>query len=241
MCACCAMPRDSCSTCSGHESRPPPASSAARALLTYSVSARPHSRSTASASRARPPSAISSASLIPRLNWPLNRSPLPISAASRLRSATRSRVSVTPSRLVNPTTPIRSIAGRPSMNRDAAASAGRPSSRRMCASSTATTTIRPSSAPCVRAEVAAGNAAAARRSTRPGQQTVQKRCAADVRRPRCGSPRRVASGTGRPSPSSTAASTVTRSTPERNVGCCAAPLLVADQNADADEPPHPFA
>ena len=34
-------------------------------------------------------------------------------------------------------------------------------------------------------------------------------------------------GTGRPSPSSTAASTVTRSTPERNVGCRAVPTAVA--------------
>ena len=41
---------------------------AARARLTYSVRARPHSRRTASASRDRLPSAISSASLSPRLN-----------------------------------------------------------------------------------------------------------------------------------------------------------------------------
>ena len=147
MCACCAMPRDSCSRCSGHAVAAAPASSAARALLTYSESARPHSRSTASASRARPPSAISSASLIPRLNWPAQQVAVANKEASWLRNATRSRVRVTPSERGNPTTPIRSIEGRPAMNRDAAAIAGRPSSRLMCAWSTATTTIRPSPAP----------------------------------------------------------------------------------------------
>ena len=42
------------------------------------------------------------------------------------------------------------------MNLDAASSAGRPSSRRMCVSSTATTTMRPSSAPAFELKCAAG-------------------------------------------------------------------------------------
>ena len=167
------------------------------------MSERPHSRSTASASRARPPSAISSASLIPRLNWPPSKSPLPSSPARRLRIARRSRVSVTAVALVSPITPIRSMAGRPSMNLDAAASAGRPSRRRICASSTATTTIRPSSPPAFELKCVPDGDRRRVASSGSGQQTVQRRSAGAGRRPRFGSPPPAASapaGHHRPAP-----------------------------------------
>ena len=175
----CAAARASCSTCSGQASRAPE-SSAARAGLRYSVSARPHSRCTTSARRDRLPSATSIASLTPMLNWRNAGSPCPTSPARRLLSAMRSRVNSMTDVRARPVTAMRSCPSSRSMNAPAAFSAAPPSRRRMCASSTATTTRRPSSSVSL-VEKCSG---AARRRPAAVAASTDTNCAETMRRGR---------------------------------------------------------